>query len=431
MAQQFETAQFLPADVRERFGHELVCYARFVVNEEWPKLESSTEEDTIDTSNPWQVALFRTLKADAPANRQRADRLRQVARPDLRSRGGPQRPDPRRRRASYPGPCGWCSCSSPSRSSCSCCSSPTARERAVTQAMMIGSVIAVIAATLLLIRFLDDPFRDGFGGLKPMAMERTLRILDAERRVVRGHRRPAVRRERHADLRPRRMTRRTPAERMELAATLLLVLATVATAWASYQASRWHSEQAEAQSRATALRLESTRASGRGEQGGRDRPRALHPVGRRAPGRATPSWPPSTAPASATGSSRRSGRGSQRSRSRTPTRRPRPSSLPEYRLAASDRGRASGGAGGRRHRRGEGGHSARRQLRARGGPLRSVALLRRPQPEAAHRRRDEGDARPGIRLLRGRGDLDRHVSGERVDLAALAQDQHDEDAAAR
>ena len=38
-------------------------------------------------------------------------------------------------------------------------------ERAVVQAMMVGSVIAVIAATLLLIRFLDDPFRDGFGGL--------------------------------------------------------------------------------------------------------------------------------------------------------------------------------------------------------------------------------------------------------------------------
>jgi hypothetical protein len=40
------------------------------------------------------------------------------------------------------------------------------------------------------------------------------------------------------------------------------VLATVATAWSSYQASRWHGEQAEAQSSSTANRLESTRASG-------------------------------------------------------------------------------------------------------------------------------------------------------------------------
>lgn len=51
-------------------------------------------------------------------------------------------------------------------------------------------------------------------------------------------------------------------ERMEFVGALLLVLATVPTAWSSYQASRWHGEQAEAQSRATAKRLESTRASG-------------------------------------------------------------------------------------------------------------------------------------------------------------------------
>ena len=73
-------------------------------------------------------------------------------------------------------------------------------ERAVTQAMMMGTVTAVIAATVLLIQFLDDPFRDGYGGLKPVAMERTLRILDAERRVVEGHRRPAVRRARQTTL---------------------------------------------------------------------------------------------------------------------------------------------------------------------------------------------------------------------------------------
>ncbi len=58
------------------------------------------------------------------------------------------------------------------------------------------------------------------------------------------------------------MADHTRTERMEFAGALLLVLATLATAWSSYQASRWHGEQAEAQSRATAKRLESTRASG-------------------------------------------------------------------------------------------------------------------------------------------------------------------------
>jgi hypothetical protein len=43
---------------------------------------------------------------------------------------------------------------------------------------------------------------------------------------------------------------------------VLLALATVATAWSGYQASRWNGEQAKAFSRANAARIESTRASG-------------------------------------------------------------------------------------------------------------------------------------------------------------------------
>ena len=47
----------------------------------------------------------------------------------------------------------------------------------------------------------------------------------------------------------------------ELAATVLLAVAAVATAWASYQSARWHGEQARAQSRSIAARVESTRAA--------------------------------------------------------------------------------------------------------------------------------------------------------------------------
>ena len=49
---------------------------------------------------------------------------------------------------------------------------------------------------------------------------------------------------------------------VELVATVLLAIATVATAWSGYQASRWNGEQAKAFSRGNAARIESTRASG-------------------------------------------------------------------------------------------------------------------------------------------------------------------------
>jgi len=46
---------------------------------------------------------------------------------------------------------------------------------------------------------------------------------------------------------------------LELLATILLALATVATAWSGYQASRWNGEQAKAFSKASALRIESSK----------------------------------------------------------------------------------------------------------------------------------------------------------------------------
>ena len=42
----------------------------------------------------------------------------------------------------------------------------------------MGSVTSVIVMMLLLLAFLDNPFHAGVGGLKPVAMERSLRILD-------------------------------------------------------------------------------------------------------------------------------------------------------------------------------------------------------------------------------------------------------------
>ena len=37
---------------------------------------------------------------------------------------------------------------------------------------------------LLLIQFLDSPFHEGVGGVRPVAMERTLRIVDESLRAV-------------------------------------------------------------------------------------------------------------------------------------------------------------------------------------------------------------------------------------------------------
>jgi hypothetical protein len=57
-------------------------------------------------------------------------------------------------------------------------------EGAATQAVLMGSLASVVVAMLLLISFLDNPFHEGVGGVRPVAMERTLRIMDEQLRIV-------------------------------------------------------------------------------------------------------------------------------------------------------------------------------------------------------------------------------------------------------
>jgi hypothetical protein len=45
-------------------------------------------------------------------------------------------------------------------------------------------VVVVMGVTLAVIGALNDPYRDGVGSVQPVAMERTLRLLEQARAVV-------------------------------------------------------------------------------------------------------------------------------------------------------------------------------------------------------------------------------------------------------
>src|SRR4051794_3315700 len=170
VTQQYETAQFMPLTVRRDLGHELVCYSRFVVSY-WPRLASASEK-TVDTANPWSTALFRTLKLTNPRT------VTEQAAYDKWLDHTADREEARSDRIHgavgvIPGSLWVVLFFITAVIFVFVLFFADSAERATTQALLMGSVIAVIAATLLLIRFLDDPFRDGVGGLKPVAMERT------------------------------------------------------------------------------------------------------------------------------------------------------------------------------------------------------------------------------------------------------------------
>jgi hypothetical protein len=174
VAQQVETAQFFPkTDVAEMTG-ELRCYARSVVSQEWPHMESGTQGDSI---NPWAVELFKRLKAVQPSTASQQSAYDKWL--DLTS----TREEARRDRIHgaegvIPTPLWIVLIVISGVIFAYMLFFADSGERAVTQAMLMGSVTAVISIMLLLLLFLDSPFQSGVGALRPTAMERSLRLID-------------------------------------------------------------------------------------------------------------------------------------------------------------------------------------------------------------------------------------------------------------
>jgi hypothetical protein len=180
MIQQFETAELLPPAMRDRMTGEIVCYGRSVVHQEWPQMQDGKGGDTI---NPWSIALFRSLQLVNPKTAsEQAAYSKWLDQTSDREEG---------RRDRLHGAEGII---------------PTSiwlvlfliagvvfaymlffadsGESAVSQAMLMGSATTVIVVTLAAINALDNPYRQGVGQIKPVAMQRSLRILDSARAVL-------------------------------------------------------------------------------------------------------------------------------------------------------------------------------------------------------------------------------------------------------
>ena len=182
VTQQFETAQLFPVAVRARLSGDLVCYARTVIHQEWPKMESGTLGDIV---NPWGVATFRILRTVEPKSAseqaayakwldQRSDR--EDARAD-RTHGA---------EGVIPVPLWIVLLLSAVTIFVFMLFFADSAEGVGVQATMMGGVAIVITSTLLLLWFLDHPYHTGVGSLRPVAMERAIRILDQEAAVVGG-----------------------------------------------------------------------------------------------------------------------------------------------------------------------------------------------------------------------------------------------------
>jgi len=180
LVQQVESAELFPPAVRHRLTGQLVCYGRSIVHQEWPQMVAGKGRDTI---NPWGAALFQTLRVADPKTA-----IEQTAYGKYLDQRAERENGRNDRLHGAEGII------------------PTSiwlvliliagvvfgfmlffadsGEGVGAQAMLMGSAATVIVLTLAAINALNNPYRAGLGQIKPVAMQRSLRILDAERAIV-------------------------------------------------------------------------------------------------------------------------------------------------------------------------------------------------------------------------------------------------------
>ena len=180
VVQQIETAQLFPEATAVELTGEIICYARSVVDDEWDRMRSGTLGDSV---NPWGVEMFRsiqTLEPETASEQSAYDKwleqtsAREQARLD-RVHGAV---------GVIPTTLWLVLFFSALLVLGFVLFFADSGERAVVQALLIGAVAATVTALMLLLYALDHPFHDGVGGLQPVAMERTLNIIDEELAVI-------------------------------------------------------------------------------------------------------------------------------------------------------------------------------------------------------------------------------------------------------
>jgi hypothetical protein len=170
---------FAPAD-RERLAGRLICYARAVIDDEWPAMREGDRSPLVqhwverigpalrqvEVRTPKQEAAFlQLLEQEADRAEARRARLSEATR-------------------ALPAPVWFILVLGAALTIGFELLFADRREGFLVQGSLIAVVSALVTAGLLLVWFLDHPYADQSGSIKPTEMQRQLEIVEHEQRDV-------------------------------------------------------------------------------------------------------------------------------------------------------------------------------------------------------------------------------------------------------
>jgi hypothetical protein len=177
MIELFRAAEFFPTDKQDQLQGDVGCYARAVVTYDWPAMRDGKRSPKVDV---WSFAIqhsFPTLPVETLKEQSAFDNLLNLS---------DDRVDARRERLTEATPI---------------ITTPVwfilgvgallnimfvlvfidrRSESLVVQSFLMASVTAMVVAGLLLIWFLDHPYRNSDGSIKPTEMENAISVMQHE-----------------------------------------------------------------------------------------------------------------------------------------------------------------------------------------------------------------------------------------------------------
>jgi Protein of unknown function (DUF4239) len=180
VVQLSRTVEFFPPAERDPIEGVLICYGRAVIHDEWPAMKQGSRSPVVQV---WVNRFQGDLKQlDPHTEAQKAAFLKLLDQQDART-------DARRARLSeanraIPAPVWFLLGLGAFVTIGFAMFFADRREHFIVQGSLIGAITALVVSGLLLVWFLDHPYENRSGSIKPDEMERQLVIVEQEHSAV-------------------------------------------------------------------------------------------------------------------------------------------------------------------------------------------------------------------------------------------------------
>lgn len=174
--EHYATTSFLSPPVRDELRGQLICYSRAVIDDEWPAMKHERRSALVDG---WVSRLETTVFQFDPTDANdsialshwvETDALRKAARRGRIAEAAPFVPPPLLIILVFGGVIVLVYM----------LSFADRGERFIAQALMIGAVTAIFVSSMLVVDFLDHPYENTSGSIKPVEITRTLQVIEGD-----------------------------------------------------------------------------------------------------------------------------------------------------------------------------------------------------------------------------------------------------------